>query len=99
MDVFGTRWGEMILYTLEAPSWTGEMSRSYRLEGCSMHILGLGLMFDIVAAEEFTPAIQKLAPLFERWADRWLSHARPASRFAYFLSRAAGRALLPSAII
>jgi hypothetical protein len=99
LDAFGTRWREMVLYSLEAPSWNGEMSRSYRLEDCSIQVMGLGLTLDIIAAEEFTPVIHSLAPLFERWAERWLRNSRPASNFAYFLGRSAGRALLPSAII
>ena len=64
-----------------------------------MEVVGLGLVLETVAAEEYTPVIQTLAPEFERWAERWLSHSRPASHFAYFLSRPAGRALLPSGIV
>lgn len=34
-----------------------------------MEVMGLGLVLDTVAAEEFTPVIQTLAPEFERWAQ------------------------------
>jgi hypothetical protein len=99
LDVFGRHWRELILYSLESPQWTGEMLRNYRLEDCAIQVMGLGLTLDIIAAEEFMPIIQTLAPEFERWAERWLAHSRPASDFAYFLSRPAGRALLPSGIV
>ena len=99
LDAFGAQWRELILYSLQSPQWTGDMSRSYQLERCAMEVMGLGLVLATVAAEEFTPVIQTLAPEFERWAERWLSHSRPASHFAYFLSRPAGRALLPSGIV
>ena len=96
---FGAQWRELILYSLQSPQWTGNMTRSYRLQGCAMEVMGLGLVINIVSAEEFTPVIQTLAPEFEQWAERWLSHSRPASHFAYFLSRPAGRARLPSGIV
>lgn len=98
IDAFATQWRELILYSLQSQQWTGDMTRSYRLEGCALEVVGLSLVLEIVAAEEFTPIIQTLTSEFERWADRWLSHSRPASRFAYFLSQPAGRALLPSGI-
>ena len=99
LEAFGIHWRELILYSLHSAQWTGEMSRSYRLEDCSIQVIGLGLMLDIIAAEEFTPVIRTLAPEFEQWAKQWLSHSRPASRFAYFLSCPAGHALLPSGIV
>ncbi len=99
LDAFGIRWRELIRYSLDAPRWTGDSAWRYHLEGCAMEVVGLGTMLETVATEEFTSVIQTLAPEFERWAERWLCHSRPASNFAYFLSRPAGRALLPFGIV
>lgn len=99
LEAFGVQWKEMIAYSLDAPRWTGDFGKTYRLEECCIDVMGLGLTIRIVAAEDFTPVIRSLAPSFEKWAARWLSHSRPASNFAYFLSRPAGAALLPSGII
>ena len=46
LEAFGAVWRELIVYSLEAPRWTGEMARSYRLEDCAIEVMGLGLMLD-----------------------------------------------------
>ena len=100
LDVFAEHWSEMIAYSLDCPAWTPQGSyKSHLLEECSIEIMGFGFAVGITSAEEFSPVISSLAPLFQRWAERWLDRPRPAWQFAYFLSRPAGRALLPSGII
>ena len=53
LDAFGIQWRELILYSLQSPQWTGDRARSYRLEGCAMEVVGLGLVLETVAAEEY----------------------------------------------
>ena len=76
LDHFARRWGEMIAYALEAPNVTGGWPQSFWLDDCFIEIMGLGLAINIAGAEEFRPVVQVLTPLYERWADKWLSQAR-----------------------
>jgi len=39
-----------------------------------------------------------MAPIFERWASRWLKHASAAGWFAHFLTTESGVVLLPMGI-
>jgi hypothetical protein len=100
LEAFAEHWKEMIAYSLDSTSWTLERSyKSYLFEECTSEVMGLEFAGDITSKEEFTPIIGALAPLFQRWAERWLDRPRSAGQFAYFLTRPAGRALLPSTII
>ncbi|MGA2330058.1 MAG: hypothetical protein ABSH05_27785, partial [Bryobacteraceae bacterium] len=99
LSAFGEHWKEMIAYSLDSPQWTpGTDCKSYHLEECCSELMGLVLAIGIVSEERFTPVISSLKALFQRWAELWLDRPRAAAQFAYFLSKPAGRALLPDGV-
>jgi len=100
LETFGDHWKDLIAYSLDSPRWAVAQPRaSYLVESCTREMMGLGMTMDLIAKDDFVPVIQSIAPLFQEWAQRWLNWPDSAISFSKFLSKPAGRALLPNGII
>lgn len=99
LEAFAKLWKEMVLYSFESPIWKPETLRlTYDLQNLATEIMGLGMTLQVVGGENFSEAIQSMAPLFEEWAKRWLAYPAVACRFAALLSTTAGTTLLSMGI-
>ena len=92
---FVERWKEMIDHALQSARWSDCDGRSgYHLTGLMIELMGLDWYSRSLDEPGYAAAIATLEPQFQVFSRDWLSVPQVASRFASFLARPAGAALL-----
>lgn len=88
-SVFAHHWWTMVAYVLESPLWRNDPSTPgrFHLPDLYIQLMGLGLSGSIFDDEGYADAMERLFPLYEKWATEWLEYPRIATAFARFLTK------------
>jgi hypothetical protein len=93
---FARIWEEMAAYALDLPAWTsGRRFRRYYVHDVVGEMMGIRSSLDTLGDKSHAELVERMAPLYERWAALWVRKADLARSFAYFLATDSGSVLLP----
>jgi len=93
---FGRIWEEMVAYVLDSPAWgPGSRFRRHHVHQVVGEMMGIRSALETLGDKSHADLIERMAPLYERWAALWLGEADLMRSFAYFLSTDSGSVLLP----
>jgi hypothetical protein len=100
MGVFASIWEDMIAYAETLPNWQPRDPRYWTPAATlAVDLMGLGEAGSRVLGDgRYQNLIKRMAPVFERWADRWLKYTHAAAWFANFLRTESGRVLLQQGV-
>lgn len=95
-ETFFQIWREMILYAFEHPDWRQGQSRSsFHLDDIWATMMGLRLGGSSLRGRgDLVPYIEKMEPLYSKWADTWSCDPRSMRDFAGFLTDPVAAGLL-----
>ena len=94
---FEAIWSEMIAYMLDSEVWSPTWKHGwYHVEDVVAELMGIRSASQSLGQAKNASLVETMAPLYERWADRWIHRSDLATSFAYFLSTESGSVLLPS---
>lgn len=93
---FEAIWSEMIAYVLDSEVWSPAWKHGwYHVEDVVAEMMGIRSASQLLRRGNNASLIERMAPLYERWAERWVGRPDMATSFAYFLSTESGSVLLP----
>lgn len=93
---FETIWSEMIKYMLDSSVWSPEWKHGwFHVHDVVAELMGIRSARASLGQAKHARLVEGMAPLYERWTERWLRHADLVISFAYFLSTESGSVLLP----
>jgi hypothetical protein len=100
IGVFASIWEDMIAYAETLPNWQPRDPRYWTPAATlAVDLMGLGEAGSRVLGDcRYQNLIKRMAPVFERWADRWLKYTHAAAWFANFLRTESGRVLLQQGV-
>jgi hypothetical protein len=96
---FEAIWKEMVAHILDSPIWSPRTKYGwYYVHDIVAETMGMRSARETLGQAGRAQLVESMAPLFERWAGKWVEHADLASSFAYFLSTEGASVLLPMAM-
>ncbi len=98
-EVFCLAWSEMIEYAVAHAQWDPATARTYDLDDMVFNLLGFRWGAQTLGEDvRYRECLGRMAALFGRAGQRWLSMHRVAAGYASFLARPAADRLLTSGI-
>lgn len=67
----------------------------YHVQDVVAELMGIRSASQLLGQRNNASLIEQMAPLYDRWAERWVGRPDLATSFAYFLSTESGSVLLP----
>ena len=96
---FEAIWSEMIKHMLDSPVWSPEWKHGwFHVHDVVAELMGIRSARASLGQAKHTRLVEGMAPLYERWTERWIKQPDLAISFAYFLSTESGSLLLPEGI-
>lgn len=95
-DTFQPIWEEMVSYVLDSTTWSpNRRFNSFHVHDVVAEMMGIRSAQRTLGNASHANLIERMAPLYKRWAAIWVGHADLARSFAQFLATEAGSVLLP----